>query len=99
MRELSHVIERAVILAESKQLEFSTLLNVSSPEKNAQEITQTVISDQTEFQEQVDFNLLIVEELTIQKALHHYAGNITKAAKALGLTRGALYRRLEKYNL
>ena len=43
--------------------------------------------------------LEFVEEKTIRQALQYYQGNVSQAAKALGLTRGALYRRLEKYGL
>jgi DNA-binding NtrC family response regulator len=35
----------------------------------------------------------------IAKCLAHYEGNLTRVAEALGLSRGALYRRLEKYGL
>lgn len=45
------------------------------------------------------FNLDEVERETIRKALSKHEGNISRAAKALGLTRTALYRRLEKYGL
>lgn len=45
------------------------------------------------------FNLEQVEHQTILAALRHFQGNVSHAAKALGLTRGALYRRLEKYGL
>jgi transcriptional regulator of acetoin/glycerol metabolism len=40
-----------------------------------------------------------VEKVVIQKALSKHGGNISHAAKELGLTRAALYRRLEKYGL
>ncbi|MBE0664359.1 MAG: hypothetical protein IH584_00955, partial [Candidatus Aminicenantes bacterium] len=39
------------------------------------------------------------EETLIRRALSKYQGNISQAAKELGLTRAALYRRLEKYGL
>jgi transcriptional regulator of acetoin/glycerol metabolism len=45
------------------------------------------------------FNLDDVEKQTIQKAINKHAGNISKAAKELGLTRASLYRRLEKHGL
>jgi DNA-binding NtrC family response regulator len=44
-------------------------------------------------------NLDDLEKNTILKALEKYKGNISQAAKALGLTRAALYRRLEKHGL
>lgn len=88
VRELAHVIERAVILAESEQMDFSGFLNIQPAAKVAESSGEAP-----------DFNLTVVEEQTIKKALAFYQGNISKAAKALGLTRGALYRRLEKYEL
>ncbi len=45
------------------------------------------------------FNLEWVEQQTILAALRYFQGNVSHSAKALGLTRGALYRRLEKYGL
>ena len=39
------------------------------------------------------------EKILIRKALERYAGNVSEAAKVLGLSRSALYRRLEKYGL
>ena len=38
-----------------------------------------------------------VESVLVQKAMARYAGNVSRAASALGLSRSALYRRLEKY--
>jgi transcriptional regulator of acetoin/glycerol metabolism len=46
-----------------------------------------------------NLNLLEIEKMLVQKAIDKYEGNISKAAKDLGLTRDALYRRLEKFNL
>jgi len=40
-----------------------------------------------------------VESILIRKALQRYHGNVSQAAEALGLSRGALYRRMEKYGL
>lgn len=45
------------------------------------------------------FNLDEVEKTTIQRVIDKNGGNISKAAKELGLTRASLYRRLEKYGL
>jgi transcriptional regulator of acetoin/glycerol metabolism len=45
------------------------------------------------------FNLDEIEKKFIQKALFKYEGNISKAAKELGLTRTSLYRRMEKHGL
>jgi DNA-binding NtrC family response regulator len=45
------------------------------------------------------FDLEAVERSAIARALHHHGGNVSHAAKALGLTRPALYRRMEKHGL
>jgi DNA-binding NtrC family response regulator len=88
VRELCHTIERAVILSDGETLDISSI------------ITKPVKSESNEqTSEQTTFNLHKVEQLTIANALDHFKGNVSKAAKALGLTRGALYRRLEKYDL
>jgi len=46
-----------------------------------------------------ELSLEAVEALLIRKALQRFQGNISQAAEALGLSRGALYRRMEKYAL
>jgi transcriptional regulator of acetoin/glycerol metabolism len=44
-----------------------------------------------------DMSLEAVESILIRKALARAQGNVSQAAEALGLSRGALYRRMEKY--
>jgi DNA-binding NtrC family response regulator len=86
IRELQHAIERAIIMSESDVLEpgdFMFLLNKA-------EVTELEIDD---------FNLENVEKIVIKKAIAKHGGNISKAAKALGLTRASLYRRMEKFGL
>ena len=46
-----------------------------------------------------DMSIEDVEALLIRKALVRYDGNVSKAAEALGLSRGALYRRMQRYGL
>lgn len=46
-----------------------------------------------------EMSLEDVEAFLIKKALSRYSGNVSQAAEALGLSRSALYRRLEKYGL
>jgi transcriptional regulator of acetoin/glycerol metabolism len=46
-----------------------------------------------------DMSLEEVESFLIRKALARYSGNVSHAAKALGLSRSALYRRLQRYGL
>jgi two-component system, NtrC family, response regulator HydG len=87
IRELQHAIERAIIMSENDELDsrdFFFLSAKPTPEKT--------MSNNT-------YNLDEVEKNMIQKAIDKNGGNISKAAKDLGLTRASLYRRLEKYGL
>jgi DNA-binding NtrC family response regulator len=84
VRELNHVIERAVLMAGERCLRMQDLaLRASSH-------TQTRLED---------MSLEDVEAFLIKKALARYAGNVSQAANALGLSRSALYRRLQRYGL
>lgn len=94
VRQLAHAVERAVVLAEANMLDFSQLQNSALAPTTTTHATTA--SEQTA---DTDFFLEFVEEKTIRQALQYYQGNVSQAAKALGLTRGALYRRLEKYGL
>ena len=86
VRELQHAVERAVIMSESDALHPSDFFF------SAKEPLGEVVG--------VDgFNLDEAEKTLIRRALSKYGGNISQAAKELGLTRAALYRRLEKYGL
>ncbi|GGF16260.1 sigma-54-dependent Fis family transcriptional regulator [Echinicola rosea] len=87
IRELQHAIERAIIMAEGNELDSRDFFFLSS-----KPTTEKVKSNGT-------LNLDEVEKNVIQKAIDKNGGNISKAAKELGLTRASLYRRLEKYGL
>ncbi|MEL7799213.1 MULTISPECIES: sigma-54-dependent transcriptional regulator [Idiomarina] len=91
VRELAHSIERAVVLADEKYLEFAPLAGNTK--------TNDSLPLATDDAEANPFLLEYVERKTIQQALQFYRGNISHTAKALGLTRGAMYRRMEKYGL
>jgi len=114
VRELAHVIERAVILSDSDILDvcavigavIGTALTPADKEKTNSKANQlpNVSEDKnteaaTPEPHENSFNLEVVEQRTVRAALKYHQGNVTKAAKALGLTRGAMYRRLEKYDL
>ncbi|CAL65695.1 sigma-54-dependent transcriptional regulator [Christiangramia forsetii] len=86
VRELQFVIERTVIMADSTLLK-ETDLSFSAIENNS-------ISTEID-----DMRLETVEKNTILKVIDKNKGNISKSAKELGITRAALYRRLEKYDL
>ena len=87
IRELRHSVERAIILSDSKQLvpnDFTLQTNTNQAEES---------------NEPVSLNLETMEANLIRKALVKHQGNISKAADELGLTRPALYRRMDKYGL
>ena len=84
VRELDHSIERAVLLAEGDSVRASDL-----GLRPARETSLRLD----------DMGLEEVEKVLIQKALAKYGGNVSHASKALGLSRSALYRRLQKYSL
>ena len=84
IREMENRIERAVILCENNQITVSDL--------DLEQIT-------TYEDNQDDIELSAVEKIAIEKILFKNNNNITKTAEELGLSRGALYRRLEKYNI
>ncbi len=87
VRELQYTIERAVIMSEGSLLMADDLL-FSPIEANA-----------TAQEEADDLKLSTIEKNTILRVIEKNSGNITKAAKELGLTRTALYRRLSKYDI
>src|SRR6476619_4936200 len=85
IRELDHAIERSVLLAQGDLVRAGDLgLRAAAPG------TAPRIEDLT---------LDEVEKLVIQKALSRFDGNVSQAAKALGLSRSALYRRLETHEI
>ncbi|MCB0522114.1 MAG: sigma-54-dependent Fis family transcriptional regulator [Lewinellaceae bacterium] len=87
IRELRHTVERAVILGDGDLLQPDDFM------------LQNLIQQEGMDQSLDSYNLDDLEKWAIQKAMTRHQGNITKAAEELGLTRAALYRRLEKYGL
>jgi two-component system response regulator HydG len=86
VRELQHALERAVIMSDGQVLQPTDFF-FGDPEKPEDGLTLDT------------FNLEEAEKTLIRKTLSKYGGNISHAAKELGLSRSALYRRLEKYGL
>ena len=84
VRELDHAIERAVLMAQGTIVKVSDLGLNQAPDS----------SPRLE-----DMSLEEVECFLIKKTLARFDGNVSKAAEALGLSRSALYRRLEKFGL
>ncbi len=84
VRELEHTLERAVLMARTDQIHPADLgLGIQRPQSQNLE----------------ELSLESVESILIRKALQRFQGNVSQAAEALGLSRGALYRRMEKYGL
>lgn len=107
IRALRHAVERAVILSQSPEFEaedfqLRTVTPVQPAAKPTVQPPAPVIT-QPEAVASVpaddDFNLDRVEKQTIHAALRKHQYNISHTAKALGLTRAALYRRMEKHGL
>src|ERR1700677_1165393 len=84
IRELDHSIERAVLMAEGSAVRASDL-GLRPAREASLRLDEMSIED--------------VERVLIQKALARFGGNVSHASKALGLSRSALYRRLQKYSL
>ena len=84
VRELDHTIERAVLMASSGRISLADL-GLSAPRISSASLEE--------------MSLEAVESILIRKALARCNGNVSQAAEALGLSRGALYRRMEKYGL
>jgi len=85
VRELDHAVERAVLLADGETVRARDLGLRAAGTEGAPRLE--------------DLTLEEVERLLIQKALARHAGNVSEAARLLGLSRSALYRRLQHHGL
>jgi len=89
VRELKHTVERAVILSETPGI-CPDDLRFSAPAAE--------VSSKTD--ENLDtLNLNDLEQTAVRQALSKHGGNVSRAADELGISRRALYRRIEKYGL
>jgi DNA-binding NtrC family response regulator len=84
VRELMHVVERGVLMARGDLIEPCDLA-LRAPAASAGRFEELSLEE--------------VEELLIRKALTRHGGNVSHAAEALGLSRSALYRRLQRYQI
>ncbi len=84
VRELKHAVERAIIISANSQLSVEDFLIGS---RLPEEKTNATL------------NLAELEKDAIRTAIRHHNGNLTQVAKALGLGRTTLYRKMEKYEL
>jgi DNA-binding NtrC family response regulator len=84
VRELDHAVERAVLMAEGETIRAADL-GLRGGREASLRLEEMSLED--------------VEALLIKKALARFDGNVSHAASALGLSRSALYRRLQRYGL
>jgi DNA-binding NtrC family response regulator len=86
VRELQYAMERAVIMGDNELLDATDIVfsSLEQPGATAAPLTG---------------NLEKIERSAIEQMIAKYNGNISRAAKELGITRAALYRRMEKYKL
>jgi len=84
VRELEHTLERAVLMCRGTEVERADL--------GLDSLRQHTLNLE-------DLSLESVEAILIRKALQRSHGNVSQAAEVLGLSRGALYRRMEKHGL
>jgi DNA-binding NtrC family response regulator len=82
VRELRHSVERAVLMARGKRIE-PVDLGLRRRDDGSTKLDELTLDE--------------AERLLIEKALDRFQGNVTKAAEALGLSRSALYRRLQRH--
>jgi DNA-binding NtrC family response regulator len=87
VRELEHAVERAVLMATGDTVRAEDLLlrRAASREGSASRLEEMTLEE--------------VERHLIQRALARHQGNVSDAAKALGLSRSALYRRLQHFDI
>jgi len=89
IRQLRQLIERAVLIRGRRELDvddFAAVRDVSSREEQTLPEVGAMTLDE-------------IERAMIEKSMRHYEGNVSRVAESLGLSRGALYRRLEKYGI
>lgn len=107
VRALRHATERAIILSESDTLGQADFqldsLGTKAVDTSPTKVEQTPLSQEIHSNgnatQASELNLDKIERATIETALKQYRYNISHTAKALGLTRAALYRRMEKHGL
>ncbi|HWE24783.1 MAG TPA: sigma-54 dependent transcriptional regulator, partial [Myxococcales bacterium] len=86
VRELEHAVERAVLMAHGEQIAGEDLFLSTSARRDSGTLYESMTLDEA-------------ERHLIQRALARCAGNVSEAARELGVSRSALYRRLQHHNL
>jgi DNA-binding NtrC family response regulator len=91
VRQLEQFLARTVLVADSPTLDVAAFERVTA--MDAAESDRDVLPPVGRM------TMDEVEKAMIEKSLRHHDGNISKAAESLGLSRAALYRRLEKHRI
>lgn len=91
VRQLRQWLERAVLVRETRRLEAADLRAIAAMEPRS--------ADRDLLPPVGSMTMDEIERAMILKSMKHHAGNVSKVAQALGLSRAALYRRLEKYGI
>jgi DNA-binding NtrC family response regulator len=84
IRELEHVVERAVLMGQGQQIRIEDL-GLRGRSDSSARLEEMTLDE--------------AERYLIEKALGRYQGNVSRAAEALGLSRSALYRRLQQHDI
>jgi DNA-binding NtrC family response regulator len=84
VRELEHVVQRALLLAQTEVIDAADLLLDTRPHQSP---------------EMTDMTLDQAEKHVIQRALARAGGHVSEAARQLGISRSALYRRLQQHGI
>jgi two-component system, NtrC family, response regulator len=91
VRQLRQWVERAVVVGTGERLDVQDFLEAAdAPARDAAPESLPAVGSMTMDE---------IERAMIVKSLRHHAGNISKVAESLGLSRAALYRRFEKYEI
>jgi two-component system NtrC family response regulator len=91
IRQLRQTIERAVLMRDTRELDVDDFLSVRD--------LGAVAPRESALPEAGSMTLDEIEKSMIVKCIRHYDGNLSRVAEALGLSRAALYRRLEKHGI
>jgi DNA-binding NtrC family response regulator len=90
IRQLRQVIDRAVLIRGGRELDVDDFFSVRDTGERRGSV---------ELPEAGTITLDELEKRMIEKCMKHYDGNVSRVAEALGVSRAALYRRMEKYGL
>ncbi|QDX31512.1 sigma-54-dependent transcriptional regulator [Dickeya poaceiphila] len=94
IREMSHLIERAILLCRADRIEIEDLCLPGSETRSETPVRTVTMDDGVD-----TMTLAEVEKALLLKRLQQYEGNAIKAAESLGLSRSAFYRRMDKLKI